>query len=539
MRHARLHIAAIAMALAGCGGDDALSSTSTSTSMPTPLSTAFAATAATAPQAKPAQAARSAEHATSGTTLNAAALDAIAPGAIDWAPCPELASVECGVLRLPVDYRQPHGASFGLGVMRARGTNPAKRIGALFINNGGPGASAIDFVFGGIAAKAPIIDRLRERFDLVAFDPRGATRSNPVACRLPLEPIPPGADAAARAAFLDDYGKRWAQACLESGGAFVHSLSLDNTVRDMEMLRRALGEPTISFAGVSYGTLLGGIYASTFPRRMRAMVLDAGVTPETRGGALLDFWTEHLAGFEFALRNLDVRCREDARCALRDTGVVAAYDEVSARLKQQPVEVEGLRLDHPALADAVSEALYSERRWPSIVSALHGAQRGDHALLASLVKASTPGSGATIATLCGSYATRLPALEVMAIDATHHAAYPRFADLAYAPLGVAARVAACNTWPAAEPTPVRNLARVLANPPLVIANDFDPATPPAWSRRLSEALGFGGAVLRYRGGGHGVATSGHPCVDDAIVSYLAGLELPPAGSTCAAMPLRF
>lgn len=473
-----------------------------------------------------------------------ALLAAFRPAPIAWAPCPELQELECGVLRLPQDYRQPHGRSFGMAVVRARSTDPARRVGVLFTNPGGPGGSGVDFIIGGVAVRAPLVARLRERFDLIGFDPRGAQRSDAVRCRIEFAAPPAGAGDDALRAYFDDVGRRYASACRQQSGDFVFTLSANNVARDMEMLRRALGEREISYAGLSFGTQLGAVYASMFPKRVRAMLLDAGVAPATGGDALLDFWTEHTAGFDFAFTRLDQLCLQDSRCPLHAKGVKVAFDELVVRLRAAPVRVGSVVLTPISLNAQVGGALYSESAWPAIAAALSAALDHDYAPLVSLNAGAGQSDGlqAQTPTLCGTYAARSRAERTLPVDATFTAAFPRFygrtvQHLPSERFGIAFAMALCSDWPAAEETVIADLDGRLAVPPLVIANDFDNATPPAWSRQLANVLGSPGSVLRYRGGGHGIATSGLPCIDDAIVAYLGDRQLPAEGSACDARPL--
>ncbi len=548
-------------ALAACGGGDNPSAAAVAPhgaadpSVSTRLATAFGS-AGRATGAVPAQATNTLADGDVGALMQPSALAEASgsawtgpfrPRPIAWAPCPENAALECGTLELPADYKKPHGARFQMAVLRARATDPSRRIGVLVANPGGPGGSGVNFVLGGVAAQAPVITRLRQHFDLIGFDSRGVERSTRVRCPNPIDEPPAGADDATVATFLDDAARRFTAACAAASGEFLFTLSMNNIARDIEMLRRSLGEAQISYAGVSYGTLLGATYASMFPNRVRAAVLDAGVAPDTEGDALMDFWVGHTAGFEFAFQRLDQRCRQDAGCALQRDGVVATYDTVYARLKAQPVKTDSGVITHLMLSAVVGGSLYNEFLWPSIAQALHNARAGDFALLMQLAAGGggqRDGFGAMLPTLCGTYATRLPAAQVLATDGTATAAYPRFiARVPRAPLAerfqTAFGVALCSAWPASEASPIRNLRGLLAHPPLVIAGDFDNATPAAWSRRLAKALGWPDAVLRYQGGGHAVATSGNRCTDDAIIEYLVNLELPAPGATCKALPLDF
>src|SRR5690349_7453100 len=64
--------------------------------------------------------------------------------AIQWTPCPEDSSAECGTLRVPVDWARPTGPVLDLAIARRRATDPAVRVGSLLINPGGPGGSGRD-----------------------------------------------------------------------------------------------------------------------------------------------------------------------------------------------------------------------------------------------------------------------------------------------------------------------------------------------------------------------------------------------------------
>jgi pimeloyl-ACP methyl ester carboxylesterase len=128
------------------------------------------------------------------------------PAAIKFAPCPEnpgAAGVECGKLAVPVDYDKPRGESVGVAVIRARATDPGRRIGVLFANPGGPGISGVDFILTGL--QIPGLRRLRERFDIVSFDVRGSHRSRPVRCEVEPASAPTDLDDAALATFFDDF----------------------------------------------------------------------------------------------------------------------------------------------------------------------------------------------------------------------------------------------------------------------------------------------------------------------------------------------
>ena len=98
---------------------------------------------------------------------------------IGWSKCFG-GPFQCGTLQVPLDYAKPNGTTISLSVVRLPATDPAHRIGSLFLNPGGPGGSGVDYtVFAGPDLYTP---EVRARFDLVGFDPRGIARSTALRC---------------------------------------------------------------------------------------------------------------------------------------------------------------------------------------------------------------------------------------------------------------------------------------------------------------------------------------------------------------------
>ena len=102
------------------------------------------------------------------------------PPRLRWRGCG--GSFQCATATVPVDYNQPHGATIALSVVRLPAADPAHRIGSLFVNFGGPGTGGV----GELESLGPRYpDVLRQRFDLISFDPRGVGGSTPVRCAGP------------------------------------------------------------------------------------------------------------------------------------------------------------------------------------------------------------------------------------------------------------------------------------------------------------------------------------------------------------------
>lgn len=459
------------------------------------------------------------------------------PRPIQFTPCPEDGTLDCGTLTVPVDYRKPFGEKLDIAVIRAKATGPGKRIGVLVGNPGGPGPSGVDQLLG--LVRIPEIARARERFDIIGFDSRGIGRSRQVTCKVDFGEFP-GADGSDEelAAYFDESGRRFAQACREQNGSFVGKLGTANVARDMDMIRRGLGERQISYASGSYGSVLGATYASMFPERVRAMMLDGAVAPEFRD-YFVETWQEFSSSFEHAFQRLDQLCRRDPACALAESGVVPVFDEVAGRLADSPVtSPDGLILNRAALQDIVAILLDRERNWPLIVTALAGARESDFGLLFQILPfvVSEPGTfGAFFPITCADYGTRRSATEYLPVDEANGSLFPRF----FGRFFVAGSTAPCTAWPAAEPPAIRNVQSRIDNPILIVGNDFDTRTPLNHARRLARALGAEKTLVRYLGSGHTGFLSTTDCVDDTILDYLLNLRIPKEGATCAAQPISF
>ncbi len=189
---------------------------------------------------------------------------------------------QCATARVPLDYRHPGGAKISIAVVRHPATDPARRLGSLFINGGGPAEQIepLRSFYPGLPAA------MRERFDIVLFDPRGFGLSTAIRCfpnaaaeqkflsALPLFPVGARQDAT----WTRTYARFDARCARTNGHLLDHDTSAD-VARDLDRLRAAVGDPVLNYLGASYGTGLGAIYANLFPSRVGRMILDANLDP--------------------------------------------------------------------------------------------------------------------------------------------------------------------------------------------------------------------------------------------------------------------
>jgi len=220
--------------------------------------------------------------ASAGTASPAKAGQSAAPQVpvLRWHACDD--GFQCATARVPLDYRHPDGTQISIAVIRHLATDPARRLGTMFVNLGGPMEQIEPFVSGFTAIPA----QLRARYDIVSFDPRGFGFSTAVRCfpsvtgesgfLASLPPFPVGAQQ--DAAWERTYA-RFDALCAQQNGSLLDHVTSADTARDMNLLRQAVDAPTLNYLGVSDGSLLGAIYANLFPATTGHMVFDGSVDP--------------------------------------------------------------------------------------------------------------------------------------------------------------------------------------------------------------------------------------------------------------------
>ncbi|WP_318199385.1 alpha/beta hydrolase [Streptomyces sp. SCL15-4] len=451
-----------------------------------------------------------------------------ATGALRWAPCddPAKPEAECAALSVPVDWSHPDGQRLDLAVARRKATDPGARVGSMVFGPGGPGDSGVDMVVRRISRFSP---EVRRRFDIVSFDPRGVGGSNPVSCSGDLLAGRPSPELDSQADFdaTMAYNRRLRADCRARTGPVFDHLDTAQTVRDLDALRAALGERRLTFHGSSYGTLLGTQYAETYPRRVRALVLESVMdhsVPTTR-----DFLRSEAATAEDSFQEFVKWCDGAADCALRDRGVRAVWQRLLARAARGELEdpaEPGARLSSSDLVNKIAFRKFYEADHAGLATAIAG-------LDASRPLPASPTSTAPLhpatPVFCSDW--HLPVRDYQEYASLVTMMNRTAPDLPYLlPIHM---TAACLGAPAANP---QHRLAVHGAPPILVSNALhDPATGYPWAVSVARQLGRSGVLLTYEGQGHGSVTSG-PCMEDAVDSYLTDLEVPPRGTSCPAVP---
>ncbi|KFG72115.1 hydrolase [Streptomyces mutabilis] len=478
-----------------------------------------------------------------GTTMSVAAAMAVitgpaaapavhaspsATGALRWAPCddPEKPGAECATLSVPVDWTHPDGPRLDLAVARRKATGPGARVGSMVFGPGGPGDSGVEMVVGRISRFSP---EIRRRFDIVSFDPRGVGGSAPVTCSGALLAERPSPELKSQADFdaTMAYNRRLGADCRARTGPVFDHLDTAQTVRDVDALRAALGERKLTFHGSSYGTLLGAQYAETYPRRMRAMVLESVMDHSVQ--ATRDFLQAEAATAEDSFQEFVKWCDGAADRALHGRDVRTVWQGLLARAGRGELEdpaKPGTSLSSSDLVNKIAFRMLYEADYAGLATAIAGMEASKP----------LPASPTSIAPLppatpvfCSDW--HLPVRdykEYASLVAMMNMTAP---DLPYLlPIHMAA---ACLGAPTANP---QHRLDVNGAPPILVSNALhDPATGYPWAVSVARQLGRSGVLLTYEGHGHGSVTSG-PCMEDAVDNYLTDLAVPPRGTSCPAVP---
>ena len=476
------------------------------------------------------------------------ALPAAAPAAVrvptlDWAPCPDQKRFDCATARVPLDYRDPGGSRIRLAVIRHRATKPSRRIGTAFYNPGGPAAAKPYF--------GPVVEgllpRVRERFDVISWDPRGLGESSAVRCfasqadedrffagvgkpayTFPVGPLE-------TSVWIQRY-RAFGRRCQRRSGALLRHITAAESARDMDLLRRAVGARKLTFIGGSWGTFLGATYANMFPRRLRAMALSAILDPVAwvnRGRNVL----RDPAAFAptYLRQRIDLSARKTldafldlcgrqpvARCAFSAGSAAATrakFDSLLGRLESNPSSAS---VSYGDFVGTVVNDLYVSAGWSELARKMQSVWTTGSTDGVAAAEAAFPDLGGAFGINCTDSPNPGPS------------AFRRFDPVTFGRAGAPGRfwlwaTEVCSTWPATAPNRYTGpWDRMTAGPVLVITTTHDPATSYEAAVALSRVLARG-RLLTVDGYGHGTKSA---CTDRHVVRFLVRRVLPPRGARC-------
>jgi pimeloyl-ACP methyl ester carboxylesterase len=451
----------------------------------------------------------------------------------------------CGKLAVPIDYKHPAGDATTLALIKFPATR--NKIGSLVINPGGPGESGIEAALGLLQS---VSSRVRERFDLVGFDPRGVAGSRPaIWCnsdadndRLRTEPQVDYSPAGV--AHIEDQTKAFVGRCIDKmGKKFLAHVGTVDVARDLDAIREALGDHKLTFLGYSYGTRMGAAYAEAYPKNVRAMILDGAVDPNTSS---IEADLRQAKGFQDAFNDFAKDCAKSSNCPL-GTDPAKAVD-VYHSLVDPLVDKNNPMVGRPAhttdprglsYSDAIVGtimALYSPTFWQHLTEGLTelAHHQGDTLLdLADLYMRRdknghyTDATDARVAIDCVDDLPVKDRAKVIDEDRRSRQVAP---FMSYGKFTGDAPLGTCAFWPVPPTSKPHTISAPGLAPTLVVSTTRDPATP--YKAGVDLANQLHGSLLTFDGTQHTVVFQGNSCVDDYATAYLVSGTVPSKGAKC-------
>jgi pimeloyl-ACP methyl ester carboxylesterase len=484
-----------------------------------------------------------------------------------WHRCasPAQQGFQCATARVPLDYSNPRGPTIHLAVIRHRASDRARRIGALFINPGGPGASGTGTLPSLLEHLPPTLRALQARFDIASWDPRGVGASTAVKC-LPtaedeirfLHGMVIGESFPVGRAEMDRWIERYRifdRLCAKRDPNLLRHVSTADTARDLDLLRAAVGDRRLSYLGFSYGTFLGATYANLFPSRVRALVLDGNINPKAYVSRQLRANHGRFLSTDLRQRSdqgsardlnafLDLCGRTDtAHCAFSAGSAAATRGKYFALLRRLRAHPQSSKVSY---AEAVSDtgSALDATAWPDLANLLQQVWTTgqENRILSAPEPFAPPALAPPPITDSAASAPQQSIGQTFAIRCSESPnpgpagfrSLNRFAYKRSGPIGPwwFWQAVGCASWSASAADRYAGpWNRRTANPVLVVGNTYDPNTPYHGARAMVRELARA-RLLTLDGYGHTSGADHSVCVFRAYVAYFVHLRLPPRGAVC-------
>lgn len=489
---------------------------------------------------------------------------------IKWEACFEDLgpSFECATVYVPLKHKRkrnrfyidknkhPHVKKIGIAMTRLPALDQENRKGSLFLNPGGPGGSGVDFLrFTGPNLFTP---EVREKYDLIGFDPRGIGRSNALVCfeefsefdPLFARPVYPLNDE--QVIQREQTDQYISDLCALRAGDIIDNMSTADVAKDLNLLRRAVGDRRLNFVGYSYGSYLGVTYANLFPRKVGSLVLDAVIDPVAWAtgddmDALTTPFSTRLRSDEGTMDTLNEffrLCDEGGSSCAFSGGAASRFDAIAQSVRSEPIqgEIPGvgpILLRYDLFLTQVINALYNSPSWSQLVDFL--------VLVESNASPESIGDSLSAMSFSSGEFPEPPQVPQLGIgfagvacaDTDNPESFSAWAttaeqseiDFGYFAPGWTWQSSICHSWPGSKETRFEGPFYTWTRKPALIVNTlFDPATPYHGAEVVEDLL-FRSRLLTIDGWGH-TSLFLSSCADQVVSDYLLKGALPRRGAVC-------
>jgi pimeloyl-ACP methyl ester carboxylesterase len=432
---------------------------------------------------------------------------------------------ECGELRVKENPADANSREISLNILRLPAINPAPKNDPLFLIQGGPGGSSVDMA----ASVHTAFSDVRKNRDLIFVDQRGTGKSNPLNC----EDL-----TAVDQLLLDDQviekQRVLTKACAEKYRDIVQFYTTPYAVKDVDLVRKALGYETINLWGGSYGTRVVLEYLREFPQQARTAILD-GVAP-VQIALPKYFQADAMA----ALQSVSDECGAQEKCAENFGDLVKKANTITARLLQAQADAKPITIDfeHPRhqqkttlvltarrFSSLVFMSLYSRDLTVLLPYAIANAERGNYRLIASLSALVSEQSdfmsiseGMRYSVVCNEDAHFISPEDVA--SAKSFFGMNMLKDM----------VDTCALWPKAKLTDNYYDPVMSEVPSLLLSGYHDPVTPARWADSVAPYLKNAIKIIAP-GGNHSISMEG--CLPKLIAQFIEQGSAKAINAECA------
>ncbi|MEW6981550.1 alpha/beta fold hydrolase [Colwelliaceae bacterium 6471] len=423
--------------------------------------------------------------------------------------------VKCGTLLVPENYQLPDGEkiSINFAVLPAI-DNSDNKIPLMFLA-GGPGQAAVELA----AGLRQVFKDIRKTRDLILVDQRGTGMSHPLECDEAMgqnvyESIP------------ENLSDQDIHSCLAKLSGDLSQYNSENSVRDFDAVRVALGHKKINIYGGSYGTRAGLVYMRLFPDSLNAAVLDSVGPIEVPIGL---FGQSAARSFDLLLSN----CQLDDACNKAYPDLEKEFQAVIQRLNDKPITFD---IAHPRLgtktAFSLSKSkfigtlrmqLYKVSTRSLVPLIIHQAFVGNYQPLIGMVARTEEEQGMyiglTFNIVCNEDIPKVSA-DMLVKDADNdfgqgdsHSAWQ----------------AVCPLWPQYSLSDAFYQPVTANVPTLILSGNLDPVTPPSNGEHSAQTIPNSHHII-VNNASHTVAMS--TCAVDIIGEFLESLSPKELDESC-------